>query len=211
MSVQSEINRIQSAVSDAYDSIESKGGTLPSALTVGNLANAIMSIPQQSENVGKFYRRWNDGYSYSSPLLTISSSDTSWHKLSLSTDPTHSKSEGTIVQDGLFTFSATNHILTCQVPGVYAIEAGAGFCGETTGVIGWLCIMTGTYTSVKQTNAQYWYPPSSGNHASIVLSVATTVTLAAGDTIELDASRGAGGAMRVLSDYISITCLADLS
>ena len=45
MSVQSEINRIKSAISDAYDEVDAKGGTMPVSETVDNLADAIASIP----------------------------------------------------------------------------------------------------------------------------------------------------------------------
>ena len=44
MSVQTEINRITSAVSAAYTAAQSKGATMPSSQTVGNLATAINSI-----------------------------------------------------------------------------------------------------------------------------------------------------------------------
>lgn len=49
MSVQSEINRITSAVSDAYTSVSEKGGTIPASQVVGNLATAIDSIPTGGE------------------------------------------------------------------------------------------------------------------------------------------------------------------
>lgn len=45
MSVQSEINRINSAVSSAYDAVSDKGGTLPSNRKISNLPSAIDSIP----------------------------------------------------------------------------------------------------------------------------------------------------------------------
>lgn len=44
MSVQSEINRITGNISDAYDAVETKGGTLPASLTSDNLAESILSI-----------------------------------------------------------------------------------------------------------------------------------------------------------------------
>ncbi len=46
MSVNSEIQRISSAVADAYDAVDDMGGTLPSSQVVANLANAIKTIPQ---------------------------------------------------------------------------------------------------------------------------------------------------------------------
>ena len=45
MSVQSEIDRIITAVGNAYSKVSEKGGTVPSSQTVANLATAINSIP----------------------------------------------------------------------------------------------------------------------------------------------------------------------
>ena len=45
MSVQSEIDRIITAVGNAYSKVSEKGGTVPSSQTVSNLATAIGSIP----------------------------------------------------------------------------------------------------------------------------------------------------------------------
>ena len=45
MSVQSEIDRIITAVGNAYNKVSEKGGTLPASQTVANLATAIDSIP----------------------------------------------------------------------------------------------------------------------------------------------------------------------
>lgn len=44
MSIQSEINRLKSAVSAAYSAAKGKGATLPSAQTADNLASCIGSI-----------------------------------------------------------------------------------------------------------------------------------------------------------------------
>lgn len=49
MSVQTEIDRIITAVGAAYDAVETKGGTLPASETVANLAEAISSIPKPSD------------------------------------------------------------------------------------------------------------------------------------------------------------------
>ena len=46
MSVQSEIDRLRQAVSDAFTAIGNKGGTVPSSKVSGNLATAIQSIPE---------------------------------------------------------------------------------------------------------------------------------------------------------------------
>ena len=45
MSIQSEINRLKQAVSDAFVAIGNKGGTVPSSKVSGNLSTAIQSIP----------------------------------------------------------------------------------------------------------------------------------------------------------------------
>ena len=45
MSVQSEIDRIITAVGNAYSKVLEKGGTVPASQTVANLATAIGSIP----------------------------------------------------------------------------------------------------------------------------------------------------------------------
>ena len=48
MSVQSEIDRIITAVGNAYSKVSKKGGTVPASQTVSNLAAAIDSIPAGS-------------------------------------------------------------------------------------------------------------------------------------------------------------------
>ena len=45
MSIQSEIDRIITAVEAAYDAVGSKGGTAPAAQTIGGLAAAVGTIP----------------------------------------------------------------------------------------------------------------------------------------------------------------------
>ena len=45
MSVQGEIDRIITAVGNAYSKVSEKGGTVPASQTVSNLATAIGSIP----------------------------------------------------------------------------------------------------------------------------------------------------------------------
>ena len=45
MSVQSEIDRVITAVGNAYSKVSEKGGTVPASQTVANLATAIDSIP----------------------------------------------------------------------------------------------------------------------------------------------------------------------
>ena len=52
MSVQTEIDRIITAVGNAYDSVATKGGTVPTDETVANLAAAIDSIPSGSGGSG---------------------------------------------------------------------------------------------------------------------------------------------------------------
>ena len=48
MSVQSEVDRIITAVGNAYSKVSEKGGTVPASQTVANLATAIDSIPAGS-------------------------------------------------------------------------------------------------------------------------------------------------------------------
>lgn len=48
MSIQTEIDRIISAVGAAYDAVEAKGGTAPQAETIAGLAAAIQAIPSGS-------------------------------------------------------------------------------------------------------------------------------------------------------------------
>ena len=48
MSVQSEIDRIITAVGNAYSKVSEKGGTVPASQTVANLATSIDSIPAGS-------------------------------------------------------------------------------------------------------------------------------------------------------------------
>lgn len=48
MSIQSEIDRIITAVGSAYDAVESKGGTVPAARTIEGLAGAISGIKSSS-------------------------------------------------------------------------------------------------------------------------------------------------------------------
>ena len=48
MSVQSELDRIITAVGNAYSKVSEKGGTVPASQTVANLATAIGSIPAGS-------------------------------------------------------------------------------------------------------------------------------------------------------------------
>ena len=45
MSIQSEIDRIITAVGAAYDAVEAKGGTAPAEQTIGGLATAVGTIP----------------------------------------------------------------------------------------------------------------------------------------------------------------------
>lgn len=49
MSVQTEIDRILSAVGAAYDAVESKGGASPQSKTIENLAEAVNNIPSGSD------------------------------------------------------------------------------------------------------------------------------------------------------------------
>ena len=60
MSVQSEIDRIITAVGNAYSKILEKGGTVPAFQTVANLATAIDSIPAGGGGETPESAKWND-------------------------------------------------------------------------------------------------------------------------------------------------------
>ena len=54
MSVQSEIDRIITAVGNAYSKVSEKGGTVPAPQTVANLPAAIESIPSGGGETATF-------------------------------------------------------------------------------------------------------------------------------------------------------------
>ena len=60
MSVQSEIDRIITAVGNAYSKVSQKGGTVPASQTVSNLATAIDSIPAGGGGETPASANWND-------------------------------------------------------------------------------------------------------------------------------------------------------
>lgn len=68
MSVQTEIDRIITAVGAAYDALETKGGTAPAAQTIEGLAGAISGIKsapttpymEAEYGVGGGYRRHHE-------------------------------------------------------------------------------------------------------------------------------------------------------
>ena len=60
MSVQSEIDRIITAVGNAYSKVSEKGGTVPSSQTVANLATAIDSIPVGGGGETPSSAKWDD-------------------------------------------------------------------------------------------------------------------------------------------------------
>ena len=60
MSVQSEIDRIITAVGNAYSKVLEKGGTVPASQTVANLATAIDSIPAGGGGETPASAKWND-------------------------------------------------------------------------------------------------------------------------------------------------------
>lgn len=83
MSVQSEIDRIITAVGNAYSKVSEKGGTVPASQTVANLATAIDSIP-----AGGAKETWvlNESLSSSNAKYTIdfTSNGTRYSKLTVS-------------------------------------------------------------------------------------------------------------------------------
>lgn len=48
MSIASELNNLSTNISNAYDAVETKGGTVPTNKNMSNLASAIASIPSGS-------------------------------------------------------------------------------------------------------------------------------------------------------------------
>ena len=60
MSIQSEIDRIITAVGNAYNKVSEKGGTLPASQTVASLATAIDSIPAGGGGETPASANWND-------------------------------------------------------------------------------------------------------------------------------------------------------
>ena len=60
MSVQSEIDRIITAVGNAYNKVSEKGGTVPASQTVANLATAIDSIPSGGGGETPASAKWDD-------------------------------------------------------------------------------------------------------------------------------------------------------
>ena len=60
MSVQSEIDRIITAVGNAYSKVSEKGGTVPASQTVANLATAIDSIPAGGGGETHSSAKWDD-------------------------------------------------------------------------------------------------------------------------------------------------------
>ena len=60
MSVQSEIDRIITAVGNAYSKVSEKGGTVPASQTVANLATAIDSIPAGGGGEPPASAKWDD-------------------------------------------------------------------------------------------------------------------------------------------------------
>ena len=60
MSIQSEIDRIITAVGNAYNKVSEKGGTLPASQTVASLATAIDSIPAGGGGETPASANWNN-------------------------------------------------------------------------------------------------------------------------------------------------------
>lgn len=82
MSVQSQIDRIESNIAAAYTAAAAKGATMPAAQNSDNLATAISSISSASDAAdyivaqGKttnwYYRKWNSGVAECWRTLSIS-------------------------------------------------------------------------------------------------------------------------------------------
>lgn len=129
MSVQSEINRITTAVASAYDAVDDIGGTLPASTVVENLATAISSIADSvTENYtnvssasaktkvlhgSSFYQKIvpDDGYLISSVTVTMGGVDITSQVFSGDTGSSGGGTTPTgtlsIVQNG--TYDVTNY------------------------------------------------------------------------------------------------------
>jgi len=77
MSISSEITRITNAIADAYNSVDEKGGTIPSVQNVTNLASAIDSVSSEKPEQSKTATTNNttiypdSGYVLSSVVINI--------------------------------------------------------------------------------------------------------------------------------------------
>lgn len=78
MSVQTEIDRIITAVGNAYDSVVAKGGTVPTDETVANLAAAIDSIPSGSGVSAPNGTEWTQSNITSGTVYTSYNSNGIW-------------------------------------------------------------------------------------------------------------------------------------
>ena len=124
MSVQSEIDRIITAVGNAYSKVSEKGGTVPASQTVANLVTAIDSIP-----AGSAPSLQSKSVTYTSNGTNIITPDNGYDGLS-SVDVTVDVASGGgvggmiesfVFQDNYFEFAATNVLFrSCQfVKGAY--------------------------------------------------------------------------------------------
>lgn len=78
MSIISEVNRIKDNISNAYDTIEDKGGTLPASKVSANLKSAIESIPStgkdESYTMRGIYAKLPNGYTRCNYIRSINGS-----------------------------------------------------------------------------------------------------------------------------------------
>lgn len=59
MSIRSEIERIKLNISSAYDTVQTKGGSMPEKTNIANLAQAIASIPEGGTSSDLEYEWWS--------------------------------------------------------------------------------------------------------------------------------------------------------
>ena len=171
MSVQGEINRINSAVSSAYDAVSDRGGTVPSSKKVANLATAISSIPSVS---------------VSSKTITANGTYTAPSGQAYSPVTVNVPSKAVQVSNKIgrvtvTVYTATDVSLTVAKTGVYTVQ----WCGYRSGA-------TGTYGSQLYIgNSAYGTAQTtwSGKTQGVTLN---NVSLTAGQTITVRARSNSG-------------------
>ena len=119
MSIASEINRINTNISAAYDAAEAKGATMPATENSANLADTVASIPQGSG--GALEEKEVNFFDYDGTLLYSYSKAEAASLASLPSLPTH---EGLTAQGWTHTFEQIQAFAVSDRP---FLEVGATF------------------------------------------------------------------------------------